>query len=839
MSKQLLNILPENYEYIINGVSVREYSDISNEVKLEAEFRVNVENAEGLERFLLDFSKSSGTSYNKKNQADKSGKRTLLYGIRKCIHNVNRKDILSEYNKNQNKTGKIKEPGKHTNCSAELNFSISSHCESVCLTDTHLQRNLYPLEIKLYYNHNHAIQAADAMRFRPVSEETKKMLIDLFEEDVAPSAAYRRVIDYFETDAESLADRHNVPDYKWVYNFHAKYIKNKFGTANGPDVYMRLQNVIKGYNREKGKELAKVQQTATGETIIVICDEFNHRVHENIPAAGDLLIMDATANLDRNDTKLFHLMCPSPIGGLPLGTIITTKADEVTLCEALNLYKTLLTEKSFYGRGKDLGPTLIITDDDSAERNSLKYSWPQAFLLLCHFHLLNAVWSWLWKAEHKIERTDRPILLNLFKKVVYSESTEKFDKNIRNMQIDKTYKNYPNFIRHVESKILPRHKEWSLKERMENKLPTHNQNTTNYVEYSFRMTKDVQFSRLRAYNMTDLLGICLDDSRFYTRRCLDVSHNRNYHLFTNQKSKYLFKKSKLDENQVIQLSSSEFIVPSESESDKRYRINMKKGLCECKIGALKGPCKHKALVAKMFKTKNFEILPEDNSVMRAFFYFLATGSNKDASWFRPIEEEEILMPEVDWSMNNDEIDDHETGSELDIDNVMGTSMNMEMDIDPEECDTEDMDALSSFKTSIFDLFMKVEENYENDKSNYKNAIKAFIKQEKKLHTNSAIQKALHIFAKDVVNIIKKGRKKNSGSIPVQNTAKSRRQIKHRGSGPSQMGRPTKEQNLRVQLIVNEEEDLVAHSFPRSRKNPKHPHSLAEAVANNRPGEKKH
>ena len=73
MSKQLLNILPENYEYIINGVSVREYSDISNEVKLEAEFRVNVENAEGLERFLLDFSKSSGTSYNKKKQVDKSG----------------------------------------------------------------------------------------------------------------------------------------------------------------------------------------------------------------------------------------------------------------------------------------------------------------------------------------------------------------------------------------------------------------------------------------------------------------------------------------------------------------------------------------------------------------------------------------------------------------------------------------------------------------------------------------------------------------------------------------------------------------------------------------------
>ena len=40
-----------------------------------------------------------------------------------------------------------------------------------------------------------------------------------------------------------------------------------------------------------------------------------------------------------------------------------------------------------------------------------------------------------------------------------------------------------------------------------------------------------------------------------------------------------------------------------------------------------------------------------------------------------------------------------------------------------------MDALFTFKTSIFDLIMKVEENYENDKFNYQNAIKAFIKQE--------------------------------------------------------------------------------------------------------------
>ena len=40
-----------------------------------------------------------------------------------------------------------------------------------------------------------------------------------------------------------------------------------------------------------------------------------------------------------------------------------------------------------------------------------------------------------------------------------------------------------------------------------------------------------------------------------------------------------------------------------------------------------------------------------------------------------------------------------------------------------------MEWLHSIPAIIFDLIMKVEDNYENDKFNYQNAIKAFKKQE--------------------------------------------------------------------------------------------------------------
>ena len=131
------------------------------------------------------------------------------------------------------------------------------------------------------------------------------------------------------------------------------------------------------------------------------------------------------------------------------------------------------------------------------------------------------------------------------------------------------------------------------------------------VEYSFLMTTGIQFNRLKAYNLADLLDICLGDSELYSRRCLDVSHNRNYHLFTNQKSKYLFyqKKVKINLDSIIQLSATEFLVPSETIADKLYKVDMETSLCKCPQGFLKGPCKHKSIVSHTFKLKNFDTLP--------------------------------------------------------------------------------------------------------------------------------------------------------------------------------------------------------------------------------------
>ena len=59
-----------------------------------------------------------------------------------------------------------------------------------------------------------------------------------------------------------------------IYNFHAKYIKNKFGSSSGADVFMKVREVIDEYNSERGKVLANVKQTKQGKLSLQVVKEF-------------------------------------------------------------------------------------------------------------------------------------------------------------------------------------------------------------------------------------------------------------------------------------------------------------------------------------------------------------------------------------------------------------------------------------------------------------------------------------------------------------------------------------------------------------------------------------
>ena len=65
-------------------------------------------NEENLDNVLSHFCESSGTSFNKKTQADTTGKKSVLTGVGKFINNVNTKNYGHKLNKNKNQSGKMK-----------------------------------------------------------------------------------------------------------------------------------------------------------------------------------------------------------------------------------------------------------------------------------------------------------------------------------------------------------------------------------------------------------------------------------------------------------------------------------------------------------------------------------------------------------------------------------------------------------------------------------------------------------------------------------------------------------------------------------------------------------
>ena len=140
-------------------------------------------------------------------------------------------------------------------------------------------------------------------------------------------------------------------------------------------------------------------------------------------------------------------------------------------------------------------------------------------------------------------------------------------------------------------------------------LPTHSTNTSNYIEASFRLTKDGQFNRTKAYNLPDLLDIILDDSVYYMKRLLDIE-NARFGAFRNTKTRYLTKKTiNIRKDQIFEIGESIFIVESENNPDIYYHIDMKSGFCECKAGLNCGPCKHKSAISKHMGMAEFTVLP--------------------------------------------------------------------------------------------------------------------------------------------------------------------------------------------------------------------------------------
>ena len=100
---------------------------------------------------------------------------------------------------------------KNRNCPAKIIITILAPNQ---------RHQGYLIEAMLQHTHNHAINVANALRFRPISDETKSKYYDIFKQGHSPSSAH---LEYetnlmYQHDPQLLADRNINPKTSDVYN---------------------------------------------------------------------------------------------------------------------------------------------------------------------------------------------------------------------------------------------------------------------------------------------------------------------------------------------------------------------------------------------------------------------------------------------------------------------------------------------------------------------------------------------------------------------------------------------------------------------------------------------
>lgn len=285
------------------------------------------------------------------------------------------------------------------------------------------------------------------------------------------------------------------------------------------------------------------------------------------------------------------------------------------------------------------------------------------------------------------------------------------------------------------------------------------------------------------------------------------------------------------------------------------------GLCECPMGMLRGPCKHKHLVAANFSIPSPDVIPssdsESDSALRAFYHFLGTGTQMNANWYRPLSHPDELTSDMPLHQgifnfmrvrsisSEDEFavqsgEDHPNSSKKLLPAPSYMVYDADGELIDEGNDVENQNDMEKFSDELQDEMKAFTTNMltrlRNDSERYMKPMKYFFKNIKQAHDAGPGKfiKAMYTFGTEFNTASMKGRRKNAGVIGINSTHRSRRLYKVRGSGKAPMGRPSNAVRPRKRGS-----EPVVHILPAKQRKIKYPRSISKAVAANRAAEKNH
>ena len=844
--------LPQNVQKILPTTSVYtclEYEELSDIdatefVKFRVKFNIkDISSPKEIEKWVSALAVSSNIKYNTQGGYRRKGVKVLFAQWYICECKRKPLSRKQQQAKEEAKRRKQKRYGTHaSNIVVSDKIHLLSNvrnkktdCQSkmaIKIATTAVNGNT--CEVELWWNHNHSVDSHHLTSFSAILPATKDKFLTYFKQGMSASESFHYHETLFMKDPVTvllLADRKYCPSLRDVNNLYEKWRKTEKGPCNGSEMFDYLEDYTTKYNKENQHNGGNIflQRYSDSEEekplIIAICTPMMSRVHK-LQQAGEMAFMDSSGSLDRHNNPVYFMCTHHPSGALPLAVWVTSSQSEPTLKNCLNKVKAVLPKHAFGGNGPEVGPSIFLTDDDSAQRNALRAYWRSSVLLLCIFHFLQAVWRWLLDGANLINKNDRQHLMSLFQELVFADTADKFDTKENEAVSDQTVLRYPNFKDYLEH-ALERKEQWALCFRKG--LKTRGNNTDNFTESMIFVFKCVILKRIRAYNLLELLKFITEDLEMYFQRkllALAFGKPQNLHVtsrcFGRDASTVPIDNIKRDETKPFAFS-----VRSRNKNIT-YEVDTSLGKCTCPRGENGNACAHQAAVALQYGGRNLNFIPQSPRE-RYKLAVLAIGENPQLNVAKFVQ----LHEKPDCSANI--VGDNEGIDENGHENIPQQNVeisNPESFFFDKECD--ETISLDKIIKRHHEVAADIELKLRNEDSNFQKCYFNFLKTYQKIVTKcrghspvASLSSAFAHFGKQQNNLLPVLH--NGSRIRVQPTSISRRKSAIKSSSAQPPGPKPKPQAERKRKWNPDEKENMKI---RKQAKKKRQHSLSINVKKN-------
>ncbi|XP_059489178.1 uncharacterized protein LOC132204967 isoform X1 [Neocloeon triangulifer] len=538
--------------------------------------RANLSSVDEIDEWVKEFSKISRS----------------CWIVEYCYEEMERYHTHKRFHCHLSKLNKKVDSKRTTNCKVTLDIKIKLITRDTKKKDKYLRPDKHGIVrqavIKFEGVHNHHILSADTLRLNRVDPSTAALFDKYFDDGSTAAQARKRHEDLLisNDDFVNLADANINPTKRTVSYLFDKWSNKQFGVKSLTPIEKTQEKIASG--DYISRDVLVKTSMEDGEWCILIVTPLMKRVQE-LPHSGETLFLDSTSHVDVTHCTFTSMCSATKAGAMPLCILLQSHQTQTCYEMAFNLYKRECPK----GFGGSEAPSVVMTDDSSAERKAVESVWPTARRLLCVFHVLSAEWKWLLSNCNK---NDRQKLMNLYYKAVYANTLEEFESASESILAQNEA--HPKYVKRFQ-KFAKRVEEWAIYARVG--AMNRGNDTNNFAETSIKIAKEAVMQRMKAYNPVALIEFVIgpmDD--YYKRRLLDHAHNR-HSAHSLVFDKMLKRASSIDPNKIIKIDENLYSVPSSISAETFYEVRTDSGFCSCKSGERGAFCKHMALLVKYKK----------------------------------------------------------------------------------------------------------------------------------------------------------------------------------------------------------------------------------------------